>query len=547
MRPAAALAIVALLSGGHAAMAKPKARRTPPAASAPTPTPELHAAVTRGPDGWRADPELDGPLLGWALTRGPDGLRTLHVLVGSKRGDAPPDSAAPCAGPDAAGGAKRDARLYRWSVDAPDRLVAEGSDLPSGSLESADLDGNGEDELLLVRDGAIDLVSRSADGAATLRALAADASFGKSCCGPRLAWDDAASQDPVVRLEFPGAFRTYRALAHGGLAVVSEQAIPKRVAAAGERMSVSSPPVRAIGKSASGRMLFATEPEAAGKRRLRTSLLDPDAPRESQTLESWALFPGAERVVDTSFSFLGGDPVLVVTTTSGDKLSLLGEKGLRVFPLSGDRTRAGDAPLFAATTGINLWQEANPSVVDLDRDGRDDLVLAYWKGLKNAIAALEVYRGGAAPVLSKGRSMSIDVEGGAKGFIAFGPDLDGDGRPDLTLLAKGELVVFPGTAPEKAVDRPVDTKPSRRVAVPAGLPTAQRSSFSMGTGGFEISRSAGGLGTPHFLDLDGDVRPELIFAGDAAAGVGRVVVVFVRGGTSVAPSSTISRGMVTPG
>jgi hypothetical protein len=57
-------------------------------------------------------------------------------------------------------------------------------------------------------------------------------------------------------------------------------------------------------------MVFATEPEALGVRRLRTLLLDPDGPTAAQVVESWSLFPEPERVVDTGFSILDGAPVL---------------------------------------------------------------------------------------------------------------------------------------------------------------------------------------------------------------------------------------------
>ena len=409
-----------------------------------------------------------------------------------------------------------------------------------GTLEAADLDGDGDDELLLLRRGGIDVVTPVPGEPAGLRELVADDGLGTSPSGPRLAWDEPAASDASVRIEAPGDFRTYRLRADGRLVLASEQTIPQRVAASADRVRMTSPPVLAVGRQAEGRMLFATEPEALGQRRLRTYLLDPDGPLESKSLVSWALFPGPERVVDSARALLNGAPVLIVTTTSADKLSLLAEKALRVFPLSGDRTRAGDAPLFAAATGINLWQEANPAIVDLNGDGRDDLVLGYWKGLKSAIAALEVYRGGAAPALEKAGSSSFDVEGGDKGFMRFGPDMDGDGRPDLILLADRTLFVFPGTPAGKAIDRPVDSRPSRRIALPADLPTSGQTSVSMGTNGLQIERSAGGLGTPHLVDLDGDGRREVIFAGDAALGAGRVVAVFVRGVNALAASSNIS-------
>lgn len=506
------LAVALALGAAPAAAAKAKPHTRPPAAS-PAPVAPPQVAVLHLPDGWRADISFDGSLLGWAVPREGHGHRTLLLLAGPK-------------GDDWASAADtRDARLYRWRLDAPERLEFLGAGFPAGSLEAADLDGDGQDELLLQRDGGIDLVTIPAGGSAGFRALVEDPVLAKPCCGPRMSWDAPTLDDTALRVAVVGAFRTYRRSPNGGVVVVSEQETSKRLSVGSERVSVESPAVRPVGKTSQGRVVFATEPEAMGKRRLRTLLFDPDGPQETQRVESWALFPGAERVVDSAFATLNGAPVLVVTTTSADKLSLLGEKALRLYPLAGDRTRAGDPPMYAATTGINLWQTAEPSILDLDKDGHDDLVLSYWKGLKNAIAALEVYRG-TVEGFEKPRTTSFDVEGGEKGFMEFGPDLDGDGHPDLILLATHELQVFPGAAPDRAIAKPVDSRPSRRIALP-DLPGTHSSAVSVGAEGFQVSRVYGGLGAPHCLDLDGDGRPEVVFAGDGASG-GRVVVVVVR-------------------
>jgi hypothetical protein len=269
-------------------------------------------------------------------------------------------------------------------------------------------------------------------------------------------------------------------------------------------------------------------------------LLDPEGQEEPRAVERLVMFPEAERAVDSAFLILDGAPALVVTTTSADKLSLLGAKALRVYPLNGDRTRAGNEPLFAATTDINLWQRTTPTVIDLDQDGHQDLVLGYWKGLKNTIAALEVYRGGGPGVFGKAHTMSFDVDGGDRGSMQFGADLDGDGRPDLVLLANKELLVYPGNTADRAAEKPVQTAPSRRVALPADLPRSDRSVVSMSLEGVSIERSVGGLGTPHFLDMDGDGRPEALFAGNTESG-SRAVVVFVRGSSAVPPSDTLPK------
>ena len=536
MRLVSLLVIVAALSAASPAVAKAKPKKPP---AAPTPTEKVQVAVTRLADGWRADLALDGPLLGWALPRDGDGHRALFVLAGPRPDAASAAVAVACTVRDKADEPKRNARLYRWRSESPDTLESMGTGLPAGTLDAADVDGDGAEELLLLHEGGIDLLTPSSEGQAASRALVDEPLLGATCCGPRLAWDAPAAQDSTLRVALLGAFRSYGPGRQGGVAITSELETPLRVSGGAERMVVQSPAVRPIGRTQAGRMVFATDTEPLGRRRLRTLLLDPEGPAETRVVESWALFPEPESVVDSAFAMLQGAPVLIVTTTSADKLSLLGEKALRIFPLGGDRTRAGDAPLFAATTGINLWQQTFPTVVDLDGDGRDDLVLAYWKGLKNSIAALEVYKGGAASGFAKPRSMSFDVDDGEKAFLRFGPDVDGDGRPDLILFAKRQLLVFPGSGPERAVQKPVASKASRTIPLAPDLPRPRGSGMSMSLNGFQILRSDGGLGAPHLVHLDGDGRPEAVFAGEGASG-GRATVVFIRGSAPLATSGTIS-------
>lgn len=511
------------LAAGLLAAAKSK-----PPAPPPQPPPASQAKVERGADGWRADLTLDRPILGWAFPRGRDGHRTLFLLTGPPRESKEQIAAAACAVRKPVEGAEHDARLYRWRFESPERLEALEGGLPEGSLDAVDLEGDGEEELILQRDGGIDRISFGADGGATVGSLVRDAALGASHGGPRIAWDAAAAGDGKLRVPLLGEFRTYGPASDGGAAPMSEIAVPVRVDAGPELFRVKSPSVLTVGRVATGRTVFATEPESLGKRRLRTLLLDPDGPAESRVVESWALFPEPERMMDRDFTLLRGSPVLIVTTTSAEKLSLLGEKALRIYPLGGDRTRAGDDPIFAATTGINLWQEARPTIIDLDKDGQDDLVLAYWKGLKSAIAALEIYRGTAGGGFGKARSMSFDVEDGKKGFLEFGADADGDGRPDVVLLAGSELLVFPGTPAEQAAEKPVASRPSRRIAMPSDLGSSGSTELNLDLGGVSVSRKRG-FGTPSLLDIDGDGRPEVVFAGEDGTGVGRVTIVFVRG------------------
>ena len=513
----------AVIAAGLLASAKPKAPAPPPPPAA------SEVKVERGTDGWRADLTLDRPLLGWAVSRGRDGHRLMFVLTGPKPESKESMAAEACGVKKPVEGGGHQAQLFRWRFDAPDRLDPLGSGLPEGSLEAVDLDGDGGDDLVLQRDGELDKIAFASDGTPTIESLVPDKVLAPSVGGPRIAWDAASAGDTGLRVSLLGGFRTYGRGPDGALGLRSEIGLPVRVDAGPELFRVRSPAVHAVGRAASGRMVFATEPEPLGKRRLRTLLLDPDGPAETRVIESWALFPEPERVVDREFAVLRGSPVLILTTTSADQLSLLGEKALRIYPLGGDRTRAGDAPMFAATTNINLWQQARPTIIDLDQDGREDLVLAYWKGLKNAIVALEIYRGMDNGTFGKSRSMSFEVDDGKRGDLEFGADVDGDGRPDMILRAGSNLLVFPGTPAARAIDKPVETRASRTIPLGGELPDGGQTELTLGAEGFAVSRRWGGVGTPHLLDLDNDGRPEVVFAGNAESGGGRVTIVFIKG------------------
>jgi len=508
------IAAILLAAAAHGAKSKAAA---PPAVPKPI---TASAKVVQGADGWRADLELDGWLYGWTVVRSHDGGRDLYMLVGPRIEAAAEPAAKTCDVRPAEKPEKRTGRLFRWRPSAPDRLDEAASGLPIGTLASGDLDDDGNDELYLTRRGGIDRVIPGAEAHAEVHQVVGDLPASAIVGGP----------SPELRVNLLGAFRTYRRSHDGGVALVSELPITQKLVPARERIRVESSAVNAIGRLPSGRPGFATDAEPLGTRRLRTQFLDPDGPADARAIESWALLPTSERVVDRGLALLDGAPVLIVTTTGAEKLSLLKEKMLRIYPLGGDRTRAGDNPLFATSTGINLWQEAYPTVVDLDHDGRQDLVFAYWKGLKNAIAALEVYRGGESPRFAKPKTTSFDVTNGEKSYLAFGVDMDGDGRPDLMLLANHELLVYPGTAPDRAIDRPVESKPSRRLPLPADLPEPSGRSVSVSLeGGFQIGRAEPGLGTPQHEDLGGPNPHAIVFAGNLAASHGRVVVAFFRG------------------
>src|SRR4029079_6126332 len=97
----------------------------------------------------------------------------------------------------------------RRATEPPATLEPRASGLTAGTLDSADVDGDGAEDLLLLHEGGIDLVTPVGDGSATSRVLVNDPLLGTACCGPRLAWDAAGVEDSVLRVALAGAFRSY--------------------------------------------------------------------------------------------------------------------------------------------------------------------------------------------------------------------------------------------------------------------------------------------------------------------------------------------------
>jgi hypothetical protein len=487
-------------------------------------------------DGTRADLVFDGALLGWAAPREAAGVRSLYLLIAPP---APPAAAPACS---VAPGEDRDAssgpaRLFRWRATHPAEVELIRSDLPSdGSLDAADLDGDGRESLLLVRPGAVEAVSLDGGGPATRR-LIEDGEIARPSGDPvRIA---PAAGDAPIRAAVVGAFRSWRRTQAGTLVLASDVDLPVVVDPGRTRDRVASPEVLVIGRGREGRMLFATAPEAVGLDRVRTFLLDPDAPLDARSSECWGQFPERERLLDSGVALMDGKPVLIATSTAADKLSVFGGKNLRVFPLGPDRTRVGGAPLFAGDTDINLWQRETPFVIDLDRDGRDDLVLGYWKGLTHDLVALEVHRRDPDGTFAKARTEEFEVDDADTEFIDFGRDLDGDGRPDLAILSASSLRVYPGADPERSVAKPVAGKPSRSIPLAPGTPPARGPwmEFHLSSSSLVTGKSAPGLGDPRFVDLDGDGRDDILFVGSTNAGAAASIVRLR--GAEVAPAAGI--------
>ena len=535
--PRMALLTTVLLAIATGAPAKSKSKAPAPAPS-PSPSPaaaaEPSARVSPTADGTRVDLSIPGTLWGWAAPREPGGRRALYLLVGPP-GDESAGKAT-CAVTDCAVSRdKPEGRLFRWRANAPDRLELVRSQLPAGGLDAAARAGApGVEDLLLVRDGAVDRLSTDRGAPKPSETIVRDAELGRAFGDPRLA--DGVTGDDALRAAVVGALRTWTLAEDGGARLAGTIDIPVDVDPSVGSFRVMSRAIIPIGRGGAGRALYATEPELLGFERVRTVLLDPDGPEDARSLECWGQLPGRERMLESGFVALDGTPALVVLTTAADKLSLFAGKRLRVFALGTDRTRLGGAPRYADETGINLWQDATPFAIDLDADGRDDLVLGYWKGLTHDIAALETRRGLPDGSFGKAHTFEVEVEDGDRGFLDFGHDLDGDGHPDLVLLGGGALRIYPGRPPAEAATKPVASKPSRVIPLSAEMPGAAGAwlAFRASDSSLAFGRGGHGPGDPRFVDFDGDGRPEILFIGGGTGGV-RASVVLVRGAATPPP------------
>lgn len=510
-------------------------------AGAPPPAepPRAQARLVRETGATRVEASFPGNILGYAVPLGAEGRRELLVLVAPAPLLTPRSSTDSCgAGPVRSHFDRKDGaiRLYRVS-QAPDSPLDEiRADLPADTrgLDAADVDGDGLEDLLVLREGRIDaLLAPGFDG--ELRPFdepEADRYPGS----PLWVRSRGAESGRVFRLVTVGGLRTYAPVTQGApISLVSEVPLPVTVGRKGAGLAIDTRAVSVVGRGKDGATLLATSPLPVGNTRLRVWLVSPEAPPSARAVDCWLRLPSPERLLDSAFFLLDGSPFLAVTTTSAEKLGLFSEKLLRVFPLRPDRTRAGTAPAFATETRMNLWQEPRFHVADVDGDGKQDLLLAYWKGLKNGTAVLDTYlRRPDGSFATSERSEELELSAEDRSFLEYGDDVDGDGTSDLMLLGDGKLLVFPGNRDTKGGKAIVSSSPTLSTPI-SGAPTGDtRVSISIGSEGVSGSAEGSRAGQPAVLDLDGDGKREVLFVSDSGTDPGKLVIVSFHGG---APAS----------
>lgn len=322
-----------------------------------------------------------------------------------------------------------------------------------------------------------------------------------------------------------GRLRSWTREGSGALAPGESAELPVRATRERTALRLDTPEVEVLAQDAGAPPIYLVGPEANGKTRLHTLMITRDAEGNPQRTESWSRFAGPESVEGHWFVRVDGRPMLIVTSTGAEKVSLFEEQSLRVFPLTADRSRAGQPPVLAVPTASRRWFPARPFILDADKDGHDDLVVVQQEGLRGKALIAEIWFGqGNGRFASTSRKVSLGVQAHA---WDYGTDVTGDGHPDLVAIEQNKLLVFPGTTdPKRDL---LDHRPRLSLDLPASGPM----SVSVGAGSAGTNVESSHADSLRMIDLDGDGRAEIVVTVRDTVregnGRGRVTVVRVGG------------------
>jgi hypothetical protein len=444
---------------------------------------------------------VPGALLDWAAPIGHDGRRELFLLA------APEDD-------------ESDRRtLYRLEWTEPRLTLLLTRLSPQfDRLLALDLDGDGQEELLLGRPGRI-FEAAPLDGSATPELTRLFSAPGVDLAAV-LPVRGAASESGHLSLPGVGLIRHFSPRAGtSGWGLAGRRPLATQASRHQYGLRLTTP--RSTLLRLTEEDVYAVGPESVDRRRLRSALLpaakDGGAPRQV-----WSRLPGPERVQWSWFDVLDGRPVLIVSTNSADTLGIFERQQLRLFSLYGDRTRAGVGPWLTAATTSRRWQPLEPVVLDIDGDGDDDLVVVQVAGLGSGKIKLEAFLNSGRRSFAPKTRTSV-LEQPPTGWN-FGSDLTDDGLPDLVLLSQGNLSVYPllGLDSKRLL-----AKSPRWSFVGSDIPRVEHS-VEIGSGGVAVSDARPSKsGQPVVLDLDGDGRGEILLAENPQWGFGRLRVIFL--------------------
>lgn len=480
-----------------------------PAQAAEEPPPTVGVRSSEGTGFHRVEAVLPGRLLAAAVPRAKDGRRSLWVLVAPE------------------GQPQGPRRLLEIDLTAG-TLVEVGGEIPAGlnALDTLDLEGDGDEELLLAEPGwlgALEVASgakarRKTRHLVTEPGLDLRLSPGRQLRPPRPA-------GRPLRIARVGELLLYGGDGRGGLSEIGRHPLPILARRQAAGLTLTSPPATTVTR-ADGRELFFAGPETVAGRRLRTVMIDPSAAEDERQSEAWSQLAGPSSIEQSWYVLLDDRPTLVATTLDAEKLALFEKQKLRFFPLVADRTRAGRPPSFEITTESYRWQPIDLHFGDRDGDGRDDVVVTQPEGLGGKELVVDLFLGnGNGRFQPKPRRVELPVRTES---WQYGADVDGDGQPELAAIEGSRLVVFAGNPAGKK--KLLDPNPRWSIEL---SPAKQRVEVEVAVGsGEEPPPKREGddksFAPPEIVDLDGDGRAEVVLTRAEDRGRGVVVVVGLR-------------------
>jgi hypothetical protein len=412
--------------------------------------------------------------------------------------------------------------------DRPELVpLAEGLPAESSAVVALDLDGDGVDEILLERQGAVYLLPTASlpeaiplfsDPDLRLRAEEPrDVDFPAEPVAVRSPLDDLddvsmrddrdgplratlpESPDPLhLRVTGNGTLKLYGPVEGASTWDLRSQVdLPTRSNPYPGMLLLTTPQVRTIGRTEDGHLLLGAGPIPYGDQRLRTILIQLDDLDAPQVLDIWSRVPRGEFVDRSGYLMLDGQPHLWVATDNNEEVVIFGSnEALRVYRLTPDRTRAGGMPVVAFEKvkdfletrliyGQDLNGDDHDDLLFISRDG-DDLMLTAYLQKKNGRFSSSFNR----QVLEEGRRP-----------LAYGDDLDGDGRPDLLVSGRDSLRIHSGVEPSV----------SGKLALVSDRPSWGAGRRRATDGRPELVRCDDRKAT--LSDLDGDGRTEWLCAG----------------------------------
>ncbi|MBI2570537.1 MAG: hypothetical protein HYV63_26340 [Candidatus Schekmanbacteria bacterium] len=514
-----------------------------PAEPAAAPAGKAEVRWRQDQQGRRLDFAAPGSVASVAFLRRPDGARDVLVLIRS-------------AADESVGNAQ--AALYRLAFVPDASAEPLRGDVPAATRSVLALSAPAANRLgmlALALPGKLLGIEPGPEGryAEPIRMLVADSELDLRSMGPDPQRPEYLEAPAALWIPLIGKLRAYAVDAGARDAAgplwraVADVGAPVQPHLEDSLLELVGPPINALPEpAAEGRVRLLLGPDLVGHRRVRTVTLELSADQAPASETSWGQLPSRQEILEHAYLAMHGASYLAVLTRSADKLSLFGEKLLQVFRLQADRTRQGLPPVMSLESRINLWQDTWISAHDVNEDGLEDLILAYWKGLTKDHLAIDTY---VATAVGQWRqrpgTTAIALSEMDRSVLLYGSDLDGDRLADLSVVGNDAVLVFSGRRGARnggdlladsacrtfsighdpfATTKPGATSPRRRrqISIAIGGP-GRGASVDTGAAADKVAGRDSPWApvfarNPWPVDLDGDGRLELVMAGTSRPG-----------------------------